>query len=183
MATSPYIHPLLYKSIILFGGLTSPGKVRLSGHDVNDDWERQRPKGTTGETTVNHGRKLAEITATFELADDEDRDGWIEFAKFLNSLTSAGGNGKPKAIGVYHPDLVERGFTDFVVTSIGGLTHDDKGMSRAIVKFLEFRPPKPKPASKANSGGGARQGKTTLDPNAAAKRELQLLLEQARRPL
>jgi hypothetical protein len=181
MATSPYIHPLLYQSIILSNGMTSPGKVRLSGHDQKEKWERQAPKGTSGEVSVNHGRELVEITATFELADDEDIDGWTDFAKFLYSLTSAGGNGKAKAIGVYHPDLVSGGITDCVVTSLGGLTHDDKGMSHVIVKFLEYRPPKPKAASKAVAG--PRQGTTTLDPNAAAKRELQLLLEQAKKPL
>lgn len=181
MATSPYVHPLLYKSLVFFGGVTSPGKVRLSGHDQKDKWERHAPKGTSGEVSINHGRELVEFTASFELADDEDRDGWVEFSKFLKSLTSAGGNGKPKAIGIYHPDLTDGGLIDFVVTSVGGMVHDDKGMSRATAKFLEFRPPKPKPASKA--AAGPRQGTTTLDPNEKAKRELQLLLEQARKPL
>lgn len=183
MSTSPYQHPAIYQALILSNGMTSPGKVRLSGHDSKDKWERQAPKGSTGEVSVNHGRELVEFVAAFELADDEDRDGWEEFAKFLNSLTSAGGNGKPRAIGVYHPDLVARSLTDFVVTSIGGLVHDDKGMSRSSVKFLEFRPPKPKPASKAAAGGMRAPGKTTLDPNELAKRELQRLLEEARKPV
>lgn len=182
MATSPYQHPAIYKSLIFSDGSESPGVVTLSGHDLPEEWEKQRAKGTTGTTTVNHGRGVIEFTATFSLADDEDRDGWDRMVKFLRSTTSAGGGGKPKAIGVYHPDLVAQQISDCVVTSIGGLTHDDKGGSKGAVKFLEYRPPKPKPASKA-AAGGARQGRTVLDPNAKAKRELELLLAQAKQPL
>jgi hypothetical protein len=182
MATSPYIHPLLYKSLLIGpASLETPGVVTLSGHDRKEKWEKQSPKGTTGTSTVNHGRDVVEFTASFFLADDEDRDGWDTILKFLQSMTSGPG-GKPKAFFCIHPDLVSQGIIECVVTQIGGMTHDSKGGSTVAAKFLEYAPPKPKPASKATTAG-VRQGKTVLDPNAAAKRELQLLLQQAKDPI
>ncbi len=183
MATSPFVNPLIYQSIILGNGMTSPGVVKLTGHDLPEEWEEQKAKGTSGATTVNHGRGLLKPVCTFSLCDDEDRDGWESFAKFLIAQTSSGG-AKPKAISVFHPDLTALGVIDFVVLSVGGMVHDDKGMSTTVVKFLEYRPAKAKPASKATTSGGTRKpGVTTLDPNERAKRELQLLLEQAKHPL
>lgn len=177
MALSPATHPDIFKALII-GGAFTPGVVTLSGHDRKEQWEKSKAKGTTLPTTVNHGRDLMQFTATFDLADDEDLDGWEALQKQLLSMT---GSSKTKALGVYHPDLVSQQITDVVVVSIGGLTHDDRGGAKASVVFLEYRPPRPKPAAKPQ----ARTGVTTVDrpdPNAAAKRELAALLEQAKNP-
>jgi hypothetical protein len=176
MATSPHTHPELYRSIIL-GGQASPGVVTLSNCERQHGWDRQPPKGQTGEFTVNKGPKNSGFTATFYLADDTDVEGWDSFAKLCSSTVDGP---KPKALSVYHPDLVRNKITDVVVESLGILSHDGKGGAHVSVKFLEFRPPKPKPASKAAAAPPAKAKRP--DPNAAAKAELAALLAQAKEP-
>lgn len=176
MSTSPHTHPELYRSIIL-GGQPSPGVVTLSNCDRKHDWDVQKPKGQTGAVTVNRGPANGGFTATFYLADDTDVAGWDSFAALCSSTVDGP---KPKAMSVYHPDLARNKITDVVVESLGILQHDGKGGAHVTVKFLEFRPPKPKPASKAAAGTPAKAKRP--DPNAAAKAELAALLAQAKSP-
>jgi hypothetical protein len=179
MATSPATHPDIYKTLIVNGG-ESPGAVKLSGFDFEQDWEEQKAKGSTGATSLNRGRKLVKFTATFMLADLEDVEAWETFHRTLRESVEGP---KPKALLIFHPDLMRQGAIDFVVTSIGGMAHDGKGGSTVTCKFLEYRPPKPRPAAKADAGAGTRRGTTTVnDPNAARKAELAALLEQAKAP-
>lgn len=176
MATSPHTHPELYRSIIL-GGQASPGVATLSNCDRKHDWDVQKPKGQTGAVTVNRGPANGGFTATFYLADETDVAGWDTFAALIASTVEGT---TPKALPVYHPDLARNKITDVVCESLGILNHDGKGGATVTVKFLEFRPPKPKPAKKA---AAQRQGKTTVnDPNAARKAELAALIEQAKAP-
>jgi hypothetical protein len=179
VSTNPSNHPDIYRSLILGGaGVETPGTVKLSGHERTHKWDRQRPKGTAGEFTVNQGPNNGGFTATFFLADLEDVTRWDECAKLIASTVDGP---KPVALGVYHPDLVRQRITDVVCESLGGLQHDSKGGATVVVKFLEYRPPKPKPAAKPT----ARTGTTTVerpDPNASAKRELAELLAQAKAP-
>lgn len=181
-AVTPYSHPLLYKSILI-NSFESPGTVTLSDFPYDQDLEEQRAQGTTGSGTLNHGTKLARFTATFFLADQEDCDAWEDFAKMLVESTLSP---KPKALFVFHPDLLRNRILDVQVQSIGGIVRDQKGGATVTVKFLQFKPAKPKPASKAEAGGGQRQGTTTLrrtDPNAERKKELAALIAQAKKPV
>jgi len=179
MATSPHTHSELYRSIIL-GGQASPGVVTLSNCDRKHGWDQQQPKGQTGEYTVNKGPKNSGFTASFYLAGETDVAGWDSFSALLASTVE----GKPKALSVYHPDLARNKITDVVVESIGILQHDGKGGATGVVKFIEFRPPKPKPATKAAAGTPAKTkaNASRPDPNAARKAELAALIEQARAP-
>lgn len=177
MALTPHTHPNLFQAIVV-GGARSPGKVTLSDGSRDHDWQKQKAKGQTGCTTVNHGPDVSDIVASFYLADEEDVDGWDAFHRVL--AASVEGT-KPTALSIYHPDLARNKITDVVVKSIGLLQHDGKGGATVVCKFLEYRPPKPKPATKAGAKG--RTGTTTLDdPNAARKAELDALLQQAREP-
>lgn len=177
MATSPSTHPDIYKSLILNGSET-PGVVTLSDFAFEHDWEEQKAKGSSGATTLNRGRKLGRFTASFYLADDDDLDSWDQVHR---TLTDSVEGPKPKALQIFHPDLLRQRAIDFVVTSIGGFQHDGKGGATVVCKFLEYRPPKPKPAAKPDAG--QRRGTTTVnDPNAARKAELAGLLEQAKQP-
>jgi hypothetical protein len=175
MATSPFTHPQLYRTITI-GGVESPGVVVLSGHDRTQEWEIRKSKGTTGSRLINHGRNITQFTATFQLADQDDFDAWESFAKMLAATIA--GSGTPKALSCLHPDLVAQGIIEIVVQSVGGLVHDGKGMSTAAIKLIEHTPTKKHtPAQPA-----ARKGTTVLDPNAAAKAELTKLLDQAKAP-
>jgi hypothetical protein len=178
MATTPDTHPDLYRSIIL-GTTASPGTVTLSGYDRTHNWEDQRPKGSKGENTINHGPKNSGFTATFYLADLEDVGQWDDFQRLISSTVDGP---KPQALPAYHPDLVRNKITDVVCQSIGGFVHDGKGGVSVTVKFKEYRPPTPKPAAKAGAAKRKADAQSRPDPNAEAKRELAALVEQARRP-
>ena len=99
---------------------------------------------------------------------------------------------KPTALPIYHPDLARNGFTSVVKSSISGLQYDGRGGATVVVEFIEYRPPKPKPAAKAqpkpaepvtyaNTNEGPRSPPPE-DPNAAAKKELSGLVDQASAP-
>jgi hypothetical protein len=175
MAISPATHPDLFQCVI-YNGVRSPGVVKLSGHDREINIEVKTPKGSTGCSTVIHGHQPRAFQATFTLADEDDVADWDTFAKLLLTDQKAP---KPKARQCYHPDLLRNLILDVVVQSIGGLTYADNGMATVAVKFQQHEPPKAKAASKPKA---ERKGVTTIDPNAAAKRELELLIEQAKGP-
>lgn len=173
----------LYDAIVL-GTMRSPGVVRLSGHDRDEEWNIKKAKGTTSATTTHEGDPIGQFDAEFYLADDGYGDGpsdfdlWEDFQRLIESTTNGP---KPVALPVYHPDLARNRYTDVVNGGIGGMVHDGKGGAKVKVKFLEYRPPKPKPPKKPGSGTGTRIQEKP-DPNAKAKEQLAALLEQARQP-
>jgi hypothetical protein len=97
----------------------------------------------------------------------------------------------PIALPIYHPDLARNKFTEVVNGGVGGMRHDGKGGRLVQVTFQEHKPPKPKPSAKAkakpaqtyaNTNEGGRSPPAPEDPNAAAKRELSGLVDEARKP-
>lgn len=89
------------------------------------------------------------------------------------------------ALPIYHPDLARQKITEASIESIGGLVYDGKGGATVVVKFIEYRPPKPKPVAKAQAKGGSRGGNSAVlanDPNAAAKQQLADLVAEAKKP-
>jgi hypothetical protein len=178
------VDPLDY---LLLGSAQSPGTVVLSGHDRVKDWNVAAAKGQTGASSSLNGDPIGKFQAEFYLADDEDLAGWEDFQRLIESTT----NGPtPVALPIYHPDLARNKFTEVVNGGIGGMLHDGRGGRIVQVTFLEYRPPKPKPSAKAkakpaqtyaNTDEGGRSPPPE-DPNAAAKRELAGLVDEARRP-
>jgi hypothetical protein len=190
-------HDDVYSAIVL-GSVRSPGVVTLSGHDRNEDWDIKAAKGQTGASSSLNGRPVGQFQATFYLASDEpDESGandftrWDDFQRLIESTTSGP---KPTALTIYHPDLARNGFTEVTNGGVGGMKHDQKGGATVVVKFLEYKPPKPKPAAKATAKPAAavRHGvgvegefgapPPKPDPNADAKRELAELVAKAREP-
>lgn len=180
----PYLYDEEY-SVILLGTVTSPGKVTISEHDRPENWAITQAKGSTGASTRLNGRAPGKFKASFYLADQDDFDRWEDFQKLIESTTNGP---KPFALPIYHPDLARNHFTEVTNGGISGMVHDGLGGATIVVTFLEYLPPKPKPAAKPTakpSSGGGRVGTTTVDkpdPNAAAKAELAELLAVARRP-
>jgi hypothetical protein len=173
-------------SCIVLGTVRSPGVVKLSGHDREKQWDIKAAKGQTGASSTLGGDPIGSFEAEFFLADDGDNgdgpgdfDKWEEFQRLIESTVSGP---KPVALPIYHPDLSRNKFTEVVCGKIGGMVHDGRGGATVKVKFIEYKPPKPKPAAKAAPKPGAPGSTTRPDPNAAAKRELAGLLEEARRP-
>jgi hypothetical protein len=198
----PHDNDEMYSTIVL-GTMRSPGVVKLSGHDRDKAWDVKPAKGQTGASSALNGDPIGSFDATFYLADDgafdervggadgftilgvTDFDRWDDFQRLIESTT----NGPtPVALPIYHPDLAAQRYTEVVSGGVGGMVHDGRGGASIKVKFLEYRPPKPKPIAKAKPKPGAPGATSTIgkppkpDPNAAAKRELAALLERARQP-
>jgi len=176
MTLSAVQNPELYDQIEL-GNVESPGKVTLSGHDSEVEWDIKAGAGQNGATMTRKGRKPKEFTATFYLVKDDvegydDFEFWDEFQALIDSTTS----GKtPKALDIWHPDLERVGIKSVVKKSVGGMVHDGKGGATVVVKFIEYLPPKPAGGS---PNGALRAKPKADDPNAAALAELARLTEQ-----
>lgn len=181
-------------SVIVLGTMRSPGVVTLSGHDRPKDWDVQKAKGTTGASSNLNGDPIGQFQASFYLADDgadpgqpTDFDLWEDFQRVIESMT----NGQtPAALPIYHPDLARNHITEVSNAGIMGMVHDGRGGATVVVKFIEYKPPKPKKSKKASAkpGSKAAQGNNTPfgppppDPNAEAKAELASLLAEAKKP-
>lgn len=174
MSNVPMMNPVdfedAYNSIIL-GGTKSPGVVTLSGHDRKVNWDVKEGNAQVGATTTIKSIPPTEFTASFYLADADDIAAWPAFLGIIKSTVSGA---KPKALDIYHPDLVENEIVSVVKATIMGTVHDKKGGQTRVVKFQEYKPPKPK--------GGSPSGSTTnakaKDPNQAALDELAKLTDQ-----
>lgn len=172
---------------IVLGSHVSPGRVRLRGHDRARDWDIKAAAGQTGASSSLNGQPIGEFEAEFTLAVDphwewDEIADWTEFQRVLDSMTSSP---TPMALPIYHPDLARNHFSEVSVANVGGLVHDGKGGAVVVVKFIEYRPPRPVRATSASArsgSGSAAQAPGTQprpDPNAAAKREVAELLAQA----
>jgi len=172
---------------LVFGSMRSPGVVTLSGHDRMKNWDVAKAKGTTGASNKLNGDDIVSFKASFYLVDDgadevSQFDRWEQFEKLVKSTTDGA---KPFTLPIYHPDLARNLFTEVSNGGVSGRVHDGKGGETVVVTFTEYKPPKPKPAAKATPKGGSRGGNSGIladDPNAARKRELAALVEEARKP-
>lgn len=180
--TTPYEQGDTLDYVVL-GTQRSPGRVTLTGHDRDQNWDIQAAKGSTGASSTLNGAPVGQFQASFYLADAEDFSRWEPFQRLIESTTNGPA---PTALPIYHPDLARNRYTEVSNGGISGMVHDGRGGATVIVKFLEYKPPRPKPAAKASAkASGARTGVTTVsapDPNAAAKEELRRLVEEARTP-
>ncbi len=172
MSPNPITDDELYQSVVL-GGVRSPGKVTLSGHDRVVKWDVKDGNGQSGASTTLKNIPLIEFTATFYLADQEDFDAWPAFHDVIDSTVNGP---KPKALDIYHPDLVVQNINSVTKGSVGGVVHDGKGGQTIAVKFQEYKPPKPKGGSP--NGSGTKKPKAAPDPNAAANAEILKLTKQ-----
>lgn len=167
---------------ITLGGVQSPGTVVLSGHDRMKNWDVRKAQGTTGASTRLHGDDVGTFKAVFYLVDDGSSevsqfDRWDSFERLIKSTTDGA---KPFALSIYHPDLARNHYTEVCNGGVSGFVHDGKGGVTVTVTFIEFRPPKAKPA--AGPIAKASAGAKAVDPNAAAKRELAALVAVAKQP-
>lgn len=166
------INPVDFSDVydcIVLSGKRSPGVVTLSGHDREIGWDIKKGAGQAGASMTRTSEDPVKFACAFFLATSEDFDAWPEFDGLIRSTVSGP---KPKALDIYHPDLVINGITNVVLSKFGGTVHDGKGGQTITVYFLEYRPPK------AKGGSPLPKPKEEVDPNAAAKAELERLLKQ-----
>lgn len=175
MSMNPYDFPDAYDALII-AGVKTPGVVTLSGHQRTYNWDVKEGQGQSGASTTLKGDKPSEITASFYLLaknpDDPDRDEFQEWAEIAGLLRSSVTGTKPKALEVYHPDLIANWIGAVVLSEMGGLVHDGKGGATVTVKLLEYRPPKP-------AGGSPKKAATKKpDPDQAKLDEIAKLTDQ-----
>jgi hypothetical protein len=168
----------LYDGIVL-GGVQSPGKVTLSGHDRKVGWDVVTVKGQKGATTNLKDIPPIEFTCTFYLVRDDAQgiDDLADWPAFRDLIYSTTDGPKPKALDIYHPDLAANKIKSVVLGSFGGVVHDGKGGQTIVVKFQEYSPPKPKGGS---LNGSSTKGKKPAppDPDADAKKQIAALTAQ-----
>jgi hypothetical protein len=161
----------LYDAVVL-GGLTSPGKVVLSGHDRKAVWDVRWGPFLNGAFMALKGIPPVEFTATFYLLRDASQgiDDFKTWPAFLAKINSTIVGRTPKATPIYHPDLASNDIKSVVKAQVGGATYDGKGGMTIAVKFQEYRPPR--------LSGGLPKSTPEVDPNAAAKAEVARLTAQ-----
>lgn len=152
-------------NVVVLGGVKSPGKVTLSGHDRVVNWDVKSGPSIDGGRTTLTAIPPIQFTASFYLVKDpaqgiDDMSAWPAFLRIINSTTSGP---KPVAKDIYHPDLAENDIRSVVKASVGGATYDGKGGRTVVVKFQEYRVPR----DKGGTPAGAQTGGT--DPNADVK--------------
>ena len=162
----------LFNSILL-NGVISPGKVTLSGHESKIAWDVKTGPALIGASVTFKGAPPVEFSASFYLVKDvtqgiDDFQAWPAFQAIIDSTIQAN---KPKALPIYHPDLVSNGILSVVKASVGGMMYDGKGGANIDVKFQVYKAPKFVPLTLKGSG-------TDPDPNAAAKAEVARLTAQ-----
>lgn len=183
-APNPIDNEELFNSITL-GGVTSPGKVTLSGHDRKAVWDVKKGPGQTGASTTLKEIPPIEFTATFYLVRDDAQGvdqiaDWPAFVRIIDATISGP---KPKAVDIYHPDLASQTppITSVCKASVAGVLHDGKGGQTVAVKFQEYR--QPKAAGGSPSGSKAKAKEKKADPDAASLAEIERLTkEYARTP-
>lgn len=168
--------------VMIVGDRRSVGVVKIVGHDRNWDWQVNGAKGQDGATSQNNGRVIGEFDALHSFLAEE-REEWLAYQRHLEGMV----NGPTtQAWPVYHPDLEAQHFTDAAVKTIGGILYDENGGASCLVKFIEYKPKKPRPVKKTSAKPGSATSTPNdpapkADPNAAAKAELASLLEEAKR--
>jgi hypothetical protein len=173
---NPLDNPDLFDSIVL-AGVQSPGKVTLSGHDRKVTWDVKSGPGLQGATTTIKEIPPIEFTASFYLVKDDAQgiDDFAAWEPFLAVVNSSLSGTKPKALEIYHPDLALNEITSVCKAQVGGAVHDGKGGITYVIKFQEYKPPKPKGGSPS---GTKTSTKKKDDPDAAALAQLAALTDQ-----
>lgn len=173
MTINPIENEALYDSILL-AGVRSPGKVTLSGHDRLINWDVKSGPSLAGASTTIKDRPPIQFTASFYLVKDDAHgiDDLAEWADFYTIIYSSVSGTTPKALDIYHPDLVWNGIFSVCLAKFGGVVHDGKGGQTISITFQEYKPPK----KQGGSPAGSKTGKP--DPDKAAQDEIDRLTKQ-----
>lgn len=152
MSVNPIDDEDLY-NVISLGGIESPGIVTISGHDRVAKWDVKEAGGQTGGTTTLKGLPPIDFQCSFFLATVEQFENWESFQDLIESTVNGT---SPKAMDIFHPDLVRNGIRSVCAAKIGGKKHDGKGGQTVVVTFQEYAPPK--------SNGSGNPKKSDLNP-------------------
>lgn len=162
-------------NVITLNGVSSPGRVTLSGHNRKHVWDVKGGPSLNGATTTLKQTPPIEFSASFYLVIDpsqgvDDYTAWDQFVPIINATIANGRT--PRAVDIYHPDLAENDIKSVCKAEVGGRVYDGMGGCTIVVKFQEYRPPKKQ--------GGTPLGSTNKakDPNADLKAQIDALTAQ-----
>lgn len=185
---NPVDTPELY-DVLFLAGVETPGLCKLSMPELDEGWEKQESKGSSGGETVHNGAKLVEFEAEIYLWKEFGGFDWFaEWESFKPILQTPIQKNASKALDIYHPQLEGLGIGSVVVKSRTEPQPDGKGGATVKIKFLQYAPPKPKAAGKpkgsAGAGGGAGGGSEGAkpDPNQDLKDEIEAKTEELSGP-
>lgn len=158
---SPFRNGDAWDKFVL-GGVANPGVAKVTpkreiGWDVKD------ATGQDGGSTTRKGQPIGEIEVEYYLVDDpingNDFETWPAYEAIIWSTVSGD---KPTPVDCEHPDCARLGFKSVALKTPGSMQPDGKGGSRVKFTFLEYKPPKPKPA-KGASGSKSKGAKSDSD--------------------
>lgn len=179
---NPLDHEEAYDHVIL-GGVRSPGQLRkITGHDRKIGWDIKKGPGQSGASMTRTSEDPVPFELEFFLASREDFDAWPAFRGLIDSTVSGP---VPKALDIYHPDLVENLITSVVKDTSFGTQHDGLGGQVKKIRLIEYKPAKAKGGSPSGSSSKpkSKANPDPNDPNAAALAELARLTDEyARTP-
>lgn len=140
LSANPIENPEVY-NVIVVAGVISPGAMILSGGGRPYKWDIKDTAGAQGSTITYRGWKLGDdIECKFQFWQDQQIADF--YSGFVPLLQYDATKQNPKPVQVYHPVLSVNDIYSVVVTEIGPLTNEGKGLWTVTVKMTEYRPPK-----------------------------------------
>jgi hypothetical protein len=174
-------------NVVVLGGVTSPGKVVLSGHDRVAKWDTQLGPFMVGARTIFKGSPPVQFKAVFSLLRDlsqgiDDFATWPAFRRLIESTLQPATQATPisqqqqpgvliKALPIYHPALSANGITAVTMARIGGEIYDGKGGMVVEVELQQYKAPR--------LFGGAAVVKPKVDPNQDLEDTIKALKDRA----
>ncbi len=132
----------IYQDYIELGGQQSPGYADVAGAGSPRKWDKRDGYGFSGAVLVYHGTDLAEFDVTISMWDVAQLIDWWNFATILEKAPVGV---RAKALDISHPFLntPPLRIKSVVVQDVSQLRQDEYGLWTVVIKFLEYRAPRP----------------------------------------
>ena len=137
---NPIDDPDLYDFAIVNGTISPPiDKDGIEGFGVVNKLDKKEPDGASGGITTFKGQKQGEGSLRFIMYTADHFADWDAIAPELQTKKDA-----KEAITILHQDLIDQGYTTFLVEEIGARQGGWGGEpSTRTIKLSQFAPPKP----------------------------------------
>jgi hypothetical protein len=121
---------------LLLAGRMSPGICEIDGASSPREWEEIKGYGWSGGILKFLGVRLSHFTVRFHLYDERD---WEDWAVFRPLLFKPPIGKRPRALDVWHPQLVQVGISSVQVEDLLAPVQSDDGVWTIEVKLVETR--------------------------------------------
>lgn len=162
---NPRENPELYDRAVVAGSVSPPiDEDGVEGFGIAYKVDTKEPDGSSGGVSTYKGQKVGEGSIRFAMYDADDFADWDAIFPLLKLKRDA-----KEAIEIYHQDILDQGFKDFIVEEIGARQGGWAGSkSTRTVKLKAFAPPTPArgtptKAKTATGANGAEAAKPVAD--------------------